>query len=300
MDLHLDLYQLRTFHAVALTGSFAEAARRLNLTTSAISHAVRKLEATACTPLVLRQGGRIELSAEGEELARTCAVVFQALDEAETRLGRGKSMPWGRLKVGSTVEFGCSVLMEEIQPFVQAHPELEMEFFFDANLLEPLLHEDIDVAIDCCRHARPEIIRTPLFSEPYVVLCHPRIRDEASLETPADLARATLLSSDRAGTWWNRFLDILPEQQRPGRLRFTALNQIRAMITAASHAMGVALVPEYCVKPELASGSLVRLFPGYPPVGDQFYLYEKRSLANRPRNRSFVLFLRSLKPALLT
>lgn len=297
MDVHLDLYQLRAFHALALGGSFSDAARRLNLTQSAISHSIRKLEASAEVALVVRQGGRIELSEEGLELAAACASIFTTLEEVGHRLREGHAQTAGRLRVGATVEFGCSTFMEHIQPFVRANPDLELDFLLSPDLLEPLLKEEIDLAIDCRWHAHPELKRTPLFREAYIVVCSPAYRDLHRLENPSDLAACTFLSCDKPGTWWNRFLEVLPEDHRPELRRVASMNHIRAMITAAVHGMGVALVPEYCIRAELDRGDLAHILPAYCPQEDQFSLYQKHAKAGRTKNRLLTEYLRSTRPA---
>jgi DNA-binding transcriptional LysR family regulator len=297
MDVHLDLHQLRTFHALALGGSFAEAARRLNLTQSAISHAIRKLEASAGTTLVVRQGGRVVLSEEGTALAAACDSIFATLEEVGSRLQRGHEAASGRLRLGAPVEFGCSILMEHIQPFARANPELELDFLLGMDLLDPLLREEIDLAIDCRRHAHPELQRIALFREAYIVVCAPSYLARFPIQAPEELTGCTLLSCDKPGTWWNRFLEVLPEGQRPELRRVASMNQIRAMITAAVHGMGVALVPEYCIRGELERGDLVHVLPGFCPLEDHFHLYQKHAKAGRTKNRLLTEFLRSTPPA---
>ena len=76
MGNQLDLYQLRALHAFAQVGSFAGAAQRLHLTQSAISHAIRKLEASAGVPLVIRHGSKVQLTEDGVHLCEACEAVF--------------------------------------------------------------------------------------------------------------------------------------------------------------------------------------------------------------------------------
>ena len=52
----------------------------------------------------------------------------------------------------------------------------------------------------------PALKKAPLFRETYVVACAPAFRKAHRLAVPADLARCPVLSLDKAGAWWNRFL----------------------------------------------------------------------------------------------
>jgi DNA-binding transcriptional LysR family regulator len=187
--------------------------------------------------------------------------------------------------------------MEHIQPFVQANPELELDFLLGMDLLEPLLKEEIDLAIDCRRHAHPELKRTPLFREAYIVVGAPAYLARHPVRAPEDLSACTLLSCDKPATWWNRFLEVLPESRRPELRRVASMNQIRAMITAAVHGMGIALVPEYCIRGELDRGDLTHVLPEFCPLEDQFHLYQKHAKAGRAKNRLLTEFLRATPPA---
>jgi len=135
MATQLDLYQLRAFHALGTTGSFTRAAQRLNLTQSAISHAITKLEASAETVLVDRKARELRLTEEGRRLFQACEHVFATLEAATEDLGPSPSL--GRLRLGSTVEFGSSILMRHIRPFLAEHPGLEIDFTLAQDLLTP-------------------------------------------------------------------------------------------------------------------------------------------------------------------
>ena len=120
MSNPFDLYQLRAFHALGLTGGFTRAAQRLNLTQSAISHAVAKLEASAGVELVNRRGREPRLTEAGRRLLLACEQVFTTLEDAADTLLRPTGT--GRLHLGATVEFGSGILMRHMGPFMAANP----------------------------------------------------------------------------------------------------------------------------------------------------------------------------------
>jgi DNA-binding transcriptional LysR family regulator len=297
MDPGLDLAQLRSFFTLARAGSFSEAARRLNRTQSAVSHAIRKLEDSVGLPLVDRRSREFRLSEEGRRLFQACESVFSTLDAAEEDLGRGRALSKGRLRLGATIEFGSSILMKHIRPFLAAHPGIEMDFTLAHELLGPLLKDEIDLAIDCVDHNLPELQKTPLFREIYVVACAPGLQEERRLRVPADLERCAVLSLDKAGTWWHRFLLALPERKRPDFQRVIAVNHIRGMINASIEGLGVLLAPKYSVLEELARGVLVPLFPSIRPVEDRFHLYQKTLKAGLEKHRRLTEYLLTIHPS---
>jgi DNA-binding transcriptional LysR family regulator len=297
MSPQLDLYQLRALHAFAQAGTLSGAGQRLFLTPSAISHAIRKLEASAGVALVARRGSRILLTGEGRHLCAACDAIFSILDTVSEDLRTGHSRPSGKLRLGATVEFGCSFLMKHIQPFMEMHPGISIDFTFSSELLEPLLRGDLDLVIDCRGHNSPELQQTPLFRETYVVVCSPDYLAKHAFKEPEDLDLGRILSCDKAGAWWHRFLAALPEDRRPHLIHVTAMNHVRALINGAACGLGVALVPQYCILGELERGSLTPLFPHIRPMEDRFCLYQKRSTAAREKQRLLTTYLKGLTPA---
>ncbi len=293
----LDLQQLRAFYLVVQAGSFSAAARRLNRTQSAVSHAVRKLEESAGVRLLDRRGREVRPTEEGRRLNQACEAVFSTLDAAQEDLQRDRGRAAGRIRLGATVEFGCSVLMHHIQPFLAAHPGIEMDFHLSHDLLTPLLREDLDLAIDCVEHPLAELERTPLFREAYMVACAPDYRAAQAIAQPADLARCTVLSIDKACGWWDRFLAAFPKSRQPAFGRVIEINHIRGMITAAVNGFGVLIAPSYSLQGELQRGALVPLFPSIRPLEDRFALYQKTTKARLAKHRLLKDYLVQLNPA---
>jgi DNA-binding transcriptional LysR family regulator len=297
MDALLDLPQLRTFFTLAQAGSFTACAHRLNRTQSAVSHAMAKLEDLAGVPLLDRRGRELGLTEEGRRLYLACEQAFATLDAAADDLRRHQAHARGRLRLGATVEFGSSILMRHMQPFLAANPDLEIDFTLSQDLLTPLLREDLDLIIDCLEHPLPTLKKTPLFRETYVVACAPVFRKARRLRVPADLSNGPVLSLDKAGTWWNRFLLAVPDQEQPQLDQIIAVNHIRAMIHAAIEGMGALLVPRYSVLEELRRGDLVALFPAICPTEDRFSIYQKKVKASHEKQRLLTKYLQSLNPA---
>lgn len=296
MDALLDLPQLRTFVTLAQAGSYTAAAQRLHRTQSAVSHAMAKLEDLAGVALVARRGRALALTEEGRRLYQACEQAFATLDAAAEDLRRHQAQARVRLRVGATVEFGSTILMKHMQPFLEAHPDLDLDFTLTQDLLEPLLRDELDLVVDCQDHALPSLRKTPLFRETYVVACAPAFLRAHRIASPVDLARVPVLSLDRAGTWWNRFLLATPAKEQPRLDRILAVDHIRAMIQGGMAGLGALLVPRYAVLEELGRGALVALFPHIRPVEDQFAVYQKKVRAAQEKQRQLTRYLQALSP----
>ncbi len=298
MDSQLDLNQLRTFFTLVQAASFSETARRLHRTQSAISHAIHKLEELAGVVLIDRRVRDLRLTDEGRRLYQACESVFATLDGVCEDFQRGRSLSLGRIRLGSTIELGCHVLMKQMGVFLERNPGIEIDFTLSPDLLEPLLRDDIDIAIDCREHFRPEFQKIPLFKEIYAVTCSPGFLKDHDIQVPSDLSRCPVLSLDKAGDWWHRFMLTLVEGQRPELRRIIAVNHIRGMVHAAVHGLGVVLAPQYSVQGEIDRGELVVLFPSIRTTEDRFYrffLYQKTNKAGLEKHRRLTAFLQTIQ-----
>ncbi len=187
--------------------------------------------------------------------------------------------------------------MRHIQPFLAANPGLELDFTLSHDLLAPLLRDDLDLVIDCREHFLPELDKQPLFRETYLVAGSPAFQAERGIQDARDLGPCPILSLDKAGAWWHRFLLALPEADRPEFTRIIEVDHVRAMINAGAAGLGALLAPTYSVLKELERGDLVPLLPGVRPVEDRFCVYQKKLKAGLRRHRLLTAYLRTLSPA---
>ncbi|MCX5795981.1 MAG: LysR family transcriptional regulator [Elusimicrobia bacterium] len=288
---HLNLNKLEVLREAARSGNYTAAAERLHLTPSAVSHAIRKLEAGLGRSLVEWRGRRLALTDDGEYLYRVCERVFGELDEAAERLARSEGGIEKAVVLGANVEFGSHVLIRKLRPLLEAHPELRVDFLFSHELTQPLLRDEIDLAVDCRPHQNPAVESISLFREKYAVVAAPSFLKRNPVSTPRDLERLPVLSLDKEGAWWRNMLEAVPQGGRPVFRRVIAVNHIRGMINAAAEGLGVALTPKYAVLDDLARGRLRVVFPGLKLLEDRFCVFQKRARAGREKNRLLTRFL---------
>ena len=111
------------------------------------------------------------------------------------------------------------------------------------------------------------------------------------------LGALPVLSLDKAGTWWHRFLHAVAEPDRPEFHRVIEVNHVRAMINAAVEGLGVLLAPTYSVLGELERGALTAILPAVRPREDRFFIYQKARKAGLARHRLLTDYLQALSPA---
>ena len=119
----MNLDKLKTFHKIALTGSFTKAARKLHLTQSAVSQQIRSLEDTLGITLIDRSNKRVRLTSEGKILLSYTERLFDLYDEMVSLFELQQTLQKGKITIGSTRVLGTYFLPRLIGTFKE--PPLE-------------------------------------------------------------------------------------------------------------------------------------------------------------------------------
>lgn len=294
VTMQLDLNKLKTFYILAGIRSYTGCAEKLCLTQSAVSHAIKKLETDLGLDLVDRQNRQFKLTRQGEYLYRRCTGIFNRIEETLDGLAADKNHPIF-INLGAPVEFGSSVLIKGMRPFLLDHPHICIDFFLDAGLLQPLLTDDLDLIIDCVPHVHEHLVSVPLLREEYTVIASPRYIHEQGIQTIQDLNRCTLLSFDKELNWWKNFINALTEASGFGFQKITRISNVRGIINAALESLGVGFVPRYTVLKELKQNMLVELFSETEVLNDQINIYLKRRNFDKQAFKDLIAHIKSLQ-----
>ena len=294
MTSRIDLTQLRAFHKLVQAGSFTLAGLKLNLSQSAISHAISKLEDSIGCQLLDRRTRTLRLTEEGQLLFSTCNNVFDSIDRVSEDLIKYRQRK--RIRLGANIEFGNTILMNYIKPFMLKYPQISLDFHFALDPLTPLLKGGLDLVLDCHNRSLPELDRSVLWKEKFVACAAKSYMAGHPLDKPDDLATCALISLDKEGTWWDAFFEALPEGQRPMIHTIIPINQVRGMITLAVNGYGVIWVPRYAVLPELESERLIQILPQVDPPDECMYLYQPKAKSGQADTQVLIEYLKSFTP----
>jgi LysR family glycine cleavage system transcriptional activator len=257
------LAALRAFAAVARHGSFARAALALHVSTSAVSHQVRGLEATLGARLLTRARNgaghtRTAVTSEGEALLRAVEATFAQLAtacEAVRERARG-ARPM--LAISANGSVASLWLAPRLANFAALHPSVQWQV--RAIEEEPdMVREGLDLAVLRARPGQLADGDRLLFSETVFPVCSPSLLPAGRT---MDLLRHNLLQEVHGGSReiaWSTWLDLLgmPAKARPTIVRFDTFS---AAIGAAVAGAGIALGRKPLIDFELDSGRLTRLF----------------------------------------
>lgn len=244
------LLAVRAFESAARLGSFRAAAEDLNLSPSAVSHAIRKLETDLSVQLFRRSGRMVQLNPAGENLLRHVA---RGLEEIE----HGMSVVAGRtsnlLRLHCAPSMATQWLMPRLRRLTgEAGIEIRLSAGTD---YARFVNDEFDADIVYGPAPREGLLVLPLGEETVAPLCTPEMARR--IETPADLKACPLIESwskrVRWADWFERNGLSAPIPSGP---RF---DRSFMAISAAADGMGVTLESTRLAERELARGDLVQL-----------------------------------------
>ena len=281
--LYPSIASLRALEALDRLGSASAVAEELALTQSAVSRQLQTLEAQLGVSLVSRERKRLSLT----PVARTyVADIRQGLNLiAQASLKLHVAPAGGTLNLAILPTFGMRWLVPRLPDFARRHPEVTINM---ATRLRPFNFEaePFDAALHFGETDWPGTDRLLLRLERVVPVCAPQLLAAASVNSPQDLLRMPLLhiqTRPRAWQDWFRQVGVQHAGPLPGTVydQFTTINQ------AALHGLGAALLPNYLIEQDLATGDLVALFPDTTDTMGAYYLVWPKVKSNDANLREF-------------
>ena len=278
-----DLRQLRSFVALAESGSFTTAAKNLRLTQSAISHSVRSLEEALTTKLVDRHGKRSVLTREGELIYQTASRVLSDLESSLSEIESLRKWGQGRIRVGMTHALCHHLLPTVLREFRDcfAHCEVTVEAGDTASLLGKLDNSEIDLAIGLELPDAHGVEFSPLFMDELVIAVAPH-HDWAGgqIKTEEGNSRHQLILYSRQSETFrlvNQFFDKLGARLKSPMV----LGDMEAIKSLAMAGIGGGVIASWFAKAEFESGKLVALPFKNPSIRRTWgcYLRTKRKLS---------------------
>jgi LysR family glycine cleavage system transcriptional activator len=244
------LRAIAAFEAAARHESFTKAADELNLTQSAISHAIRSLELRLGVDLFDRFGRTVALTEAGRAFVSRLRLSLNLISEAfeaPGRLGRA------RLVVAATAGIGERILAARLPDFLRRNPERELELRTASSVSEVTAGE-ADVAILYGAGACAGLTQRRLAGEALFPVAAP---GPDLPRRPEDLVHSALIHQPEHP--WRLWLEQVGLSDLPTAAALTADSPLAALELARGGA-GVCLARGLLVREDLRSGRLVRLF----------------------------------------
>lgn len=283
--MHLRLNALHVFDAAARHSSFKAAALELNLSPSAVSHAIAKLERDLGVLLFDRNGRRLALTGDGQALHGT---VEQALAMVRSGMKAVAGHQAGVLKLHAAPSFAAQWLTPRLHAFLSANPGMEVQIAADSQYSR-FTDDQFDADIVYGARQADGLVSHALGEERIRPLCAPALA--ARIKTPSDLLDHILIYSTLKTVTWDDWLASNGVDPAHGStMRF---DRSFMAISAAVSGLGVCLDSTLLAERELAGGQLVALFEGEtqdPTEEGHFLVYPQRN-AGRPAIKAFTRWL---------
>lgn len=282
-------HAMKVFVRVAEGGGFAEAARQLGMSASAVTRAIAALETRIGTRLFVRTTRAVKLTEAGSRYLLDCRRILADIDEAEAAAAGSFVTPTGTLTISAPVMFGRMFVLPILGAYLQRNPAVTGR----ALLLDRITHivdEGIDVAVRIAHLPDSGLRAIGVGSVRRVVCAAPAYFARHGVPTrPEALAGHTVIAATSASTTleWRFGRDSEIGVKVNPRL---FCNSNEAVISAALEGWGLTRLLSYQVAPLLADGRLQLALSAFEEAPLPVHVVHSEGRNAAAKVRSFVDF----------
>lgn len=250
---------LRMFVRVAQRRSFTAVAVEQGMSQSTVSRYIRELEERLHVRLLQRSTRQLALTDVGEAFLVKAVRVLEQLDEAEAEASQSVLVHTGRVRITAPMAFSRELLVPVLATWIEANPRVAVDLIVDDRYID-LITEGIDFAIRIGPLAESTLRSRKLGNERLVITASPAYLERRG--TPRVLGdlrqHSCLVVQRRQGP-----LNAASALSGTGSLTMNNIDTARAGALAG---LGVATLPRWLLRGDLASGALVALLEDDAPV----------------------------------
>jgi LysR family transcriptional regulator, hydrogen peroxide-inducible genes activator len=266
MQNHLDFHALQQFVVLARTKNFTHAALELNLSQSALTRSIQKLEQQLGQPLFERKPREVVLTDHGELLLGRAKEILKLVEDTFSELT--ESGRKGRIRLGAIPTIAPYFLPSLLSSFAKKHPDISVIVQEDTTdtLIKRCSHGDIDLAIVALPITAKHVEVEPLFEEELLLVAplgHPLAKIEpltihAITDYPFVMLNEAHCLSENIASFCRR------QSFQPVTVERTS--QLATVQELVSLDHGVSIVPQMARRIDLSNQRLYRSFTGEIPT----------------------------------
>jgi len=279
------------FVQVAETRSFVAAGRLLGVSASAVGKAVGRLEEKLGVRLFHRSTRSVTLTAEGSLFLERCRRILAEIEAAEQELSQASGVPRGRLRVSFPLV--SSLMLPVLGDFMRSYPEIELDLDFSDRMVD-VIEEGFDAVVRTGTPSDSRLTARRLGAFKSVLVASPDyLARRGTPRVPADLLQHTCLhyrfpNTGKLEIWALEQAPGEPELQIPSSM---ICNNIETRVCFAMRGLGIAYLPDFAVREQLADGSLTSILTQHVKRTGVFHVLWPASKHASPKVRAFVDFL---------
>ena len=254
----MDLRQLEIVQAVAETGSFTAAGRKLRVSQSAISRQILLLEEEMNETIFLRVGRRIRITPAGESLVQLSHRVFGDIKETVTLIGESQQVLSGTLRLAGGMTVCMYVFPTLLQEYRRQHSAIEVKLITGTSqrLLQEIRTGAADVGFITLPVNEPELVTVPAMEEEMLLVAHPShpLAKKRRI-VPQDLAQQPFVLFEAVSNS-RRVLDSFFAKTGIEPRIVMETENVEILKALVRSEMGITIIPYQAVAREVRSGQL--------------------------------------------
>jgi DNA-binding transcriptional LysR family regulator len=256
----MDLNDLRYFALIVEHNGFSAAARVTHVNKSKLSRRIALLEKELGARLLQRSTRRLALTEAGRAFYEHCAAMIVESNAARDAVARLRSEPSGIVRMTCPVMMAQYFVAQLISDFMASHRKVRIELEATDRVVN-LIEERIDIALRFRAAEQPGLVVRKLASTRMVLVASPAyVSSHGALETPDAIAEHDTIGALRDGSvqHW-ALVDTEGRELSVTHHPRLLCSDFAVQFHAATHGVGIALLPLRVVSPALEQGTLVRV-----------------------------------------
>lgn len=284
---------IQIFVLTAQTGTVNAAARSLGVPGSTVSRAITRLEKEINLQLIRRTHKGVILTDVGRDYLEKCRSAVEQLDAAHETLGIYRRKPRGLIRLAVTTAFARDVLTPVLKKFVAQYPEIRLQIIFHGGKFSTSLEDNLDFYFQIGKPKDSPLkvkVFSPILRGIYASPSY--IAANGKPEKPEDLREHLCIGYTPKETAVWRLQSGSEKQSVRLALRVSVADPvIHTKLTLDG--LGIAELPIWTAKPEVAAGKLVEVLSDWKPESLHFHaLYAERK-SMTPKVKIFLEFVES-------
>ena len=283
----MDIEQLRSFVAVADSGSLAGAARRLDHPKSTVAKRIGQLERSLAMTLIERGRRGVSITDEGHGLLGPAREVIEKADEVEAAARAKAGVLAGRIRLSVPTLLGQTMLPAMLGRFAEANPAVSLEIIAEDRYID-VGAEGYDCAVRLGPGTDSSLLRRKLGESTLALVAHRDYAEALRCSHPSDIERLETIgfAARQSDEVWMLRCGTRAFKLRPrSRLSVTSLPAILNLLHSYR---AVALLPTFLLQRRPNAGVLARVCPDWQGDSHDITVVFPAKAYMPPRLRAFV------------
>jgi DNA-binding transcriptional LysR family regulator len=278
----MEIENILLFAEVVKHGSFTEAAEHLSVSKGFLSKRIKSLELSLNKKLLIRNTRKMRLTSAGEILFVQSKKINSLWRDTKALLDDNEEELSGVVKCASPVGLGKYLLYPLFEKIMKSNPKISVHLKTDNQLIN-MNYEDFDFAIRITNTPPEDMIARPLVPVNYICCATAEYSKKFGLpNTPSELNDFDCLVLSHWNIWVfskKKHIDSIESVEVKGKF-ITSDNEL--LKEACLNGLGIARLPDYMIRKELASGKLLHVLTNYQGEKRQIYLLHPQ-LSSKPK-----------------